>query len=214
MTFTVMTVCAANICRSPLMAVSLERAFFSRGFAGDVVVRSVGAVAGSGEGVCPDAARLARSRGLPSLALDRHRSTPLTEQLIDGADLILTADRGTRSEIIKCGRPSAIERTFTLREAAQLATTVSHRVDAASVDGRLRGMTAQLNHSRGFTDLPDVERVLTLSSPWRRLDVHSHDVPDAHGEPGAPHRLVFRLIIPNIDRLAIFLASGALGRQQ
>ncbi|MDP3894950.1 hypothetical protein [Nocardioides sp.] len=210
MTFTVLGVCAANICRSPLMALGLERSFLMRGFGGDVVVRSAGVSAAADEIACAEVARLAKARGLPSLVLEKHRAAPLTDQLIDGADLILAADRSVRSEIVKRGRPHSIERTFTLREAAQLAEAVSHRIEGRTIEERLRSLTMQMNHHRGFTDLPGVERVLTMTLPWRRLEVHTHDVPDAHGDVGAPHRLVFRLIIPTADRLAGSLSTGAL----
>jgi protein-tyrosine phosphatase len=210
MTFMVLAVCAANVCRSPLMAVSLERSFFARGFAGDVVVHSAGVAATTGAAVCPEVERLTRSRGLPWLALGQHRSLPLTDQLIDRADLILTADRSLRSEIVKRARPGATGRTFTLREAAELADAASFRVQGHTMEEQLRSLTAQLNHTRGFIDLPGVERVATRALPWRRLEVHTHDVPDAHDEPRAPHGLVWRLTIPATDHLAASLAHGVM----
>ncbi len=59
MTFTVLTVCSANVCRSPLMSVSLERSVFAQSFGGDVVVRSAGVTATAGEPACQEIARLA-----------------------------------------------------------------------------------------------------------------------------------------------------------
>ncbi|WP_134741400.1 hypothetical protein [Nocardioides sp. 503] len=210
MTFTVLAVCAANVCRSPLMAVGLERSFLARGFGGDVVVRSAGVTATQDAAVCSEVERLTRARGLPWLALGEHRSTPLTDRLIDRADLILTADRRLRSEIVKRARPGATGRTFTLREAAALADATSFRIQGHTVDEQLRSLTAQMNQSRGFTDLPGVERVVTRALPWRRLEVHTHDVPDAHDEPRAPHGLVCRLVVPATERLATSLAHGVM----
>jgi protein-tyrosine phosphatase len=210
MTFTILAVCAANICRSPLVAVSLERSFLVQGLGGDVVVRSAGVSARPGRPVCADMARLTRSRSLPWLALGQHRSLPLTDQMIDDADLILTADRGLRSEIVKRGRPGSVARTFTLREAAELGDAASFHVEERALEEPLRSLSDQLNHSRGFIDLPGVERVAARTRPWRRLGVHTHDVPDAHDEPRAPHDLVFRLIVSTADRLAAALAHGAL----
>ncbi|MCD4536333.1 hypothetical protein LRP67_19755 [Nocardioides sp. cx-169] len=210
MTFTVLTVCAANICRSPLMAICLERSFLARGFGGDVDVRSAGVSAAEGVGACPEVTRLTRSRGLPWLTLEQHRSRVLTDELIDRADLILTADRGLRSEIVKRARPGSIGRTFTLREAAELAEAVSFRVEERTMEGNLRTLTTQLHHSRGFIDLPRVQRLPTRSLPWRRLEVHTHDVPDAHEGARAPHGIVLRLTVPTADRLAATLAHGVL----
>lgn len=210
MTFTVLSVCAANICRSPWMAVSLERSFAMRGLAGDVVVRSAGVSAAAGEAVCPEITRLAAMHGVSSPRLEQHRSMLLDDELIDGADLILTADRSGRSDIVRRGRPQSSERTFTLREAAQLADAVAPRVRGHTLEDHLRSLCAQMNHSRGLTDLPGVERVATRQLPWRRLEVHTHDIPDSHGDPHAPHRLVFRLVPPTADQLVASLAVGAL----
>ncbi|WP_193611440.1 hypothetical protein [Nocardioides lijunqiniae] len=210
MTFTVLAVCAANVCRSPLMAVGLEHSLAAHGLGADVVVLSAGAVATTDAGVCPDVERLTRARGLPWLALGRHRSTPLTDELVDRADLVVTADRGLRSEVLKRARPGSTGRTFTLREAAELADPASARVQGHTVDDQLRSLVAQMNHTRGFIDLPGVERVTSRALPWRRLDVHTHDVPDAHDEPRAPHGVVCRLVVPAAERIATSLARGVM----
>jgi protein-tyrosine-phosphatase len=212
MTFTVLTVCSANICRSPLMTVSLERSLFAQRFGGDVVVRSGGVNAAVGEPVCQEIARLAQSHGLLSRVLELHRSTPLTREQIEGADLILAADRRLRSEVVKrARRPLSIDRTFTVREAAQLAAAACREVTGRTTDERLRSLTEQMNHSRGFTDLPAVEQLAALSRPWRRIAVHTHDVPDAHGDPQAPHPVVRRLIVQAAEQLAGHLAIAAFG---
>jgi protein-tyrosine phosphatase len=210
MTFSVLTVCSANTCRSPLMTLSLERALVAHQFAGNVVVRSGGLNAAGGQPACSEMARLTRSRGTLPMLLEQHRSVVVTDVMIDDADLILVADRSLRSAVVKRARPSSIERTFTLREAAQLAGTANPAVSGRTTDDRLRNMTAELNNSRGFTDLPAVERVAALSRPWRRLAVHTHDVPDAHEPPRAPHPLVHRLIVPAADQLISHLATAVL----
>jgi protein-tyrosine phosphatase len=209
MTFSVLTVCSANTCRSPLMTVTLERALFAEKFGGDVTVRSGGVNAVAGQPVCTDVVRLTRLRGTVSMVLEQHRSAPLTDAMIEDADLILTADRRLRSAVVKRARGLSIERTFTLREALQLVGTASRAVAGRTTDERLRNLTAQMNHSRGFTDLPGVERVAALSRPWRRLAVHTHDVPDAHEAPRAPHPLVHRLIVPAAEQLVAQLAAAA-----
>lgn len=211
MTFTVLTVCSANTCRSPLMTVFLERSLLAQPFGINVRVGSCGVNALPGQPVCPETARLARSNSMVSQALDLHRSTPLTDDLIARADLILTADRQLRSEVVKRALPESVARTFTLREAAQLAATANSEVPAGSPEERLRQRTAQLNHSRGFTDLPAVVRLAALSRPWRSVAVHTHDVPDAHGDPRAPHSVVHRLVVSAAEQLVAYLASTAQG---
>ncbi|MDQ4054468.1 MAG: hypothetical protein M3237_17450 [Actinomycetota bacterium] len=211
MTFSILTVCAANTCRSPLITVSLERALFSHHLGGDVVVRSSGVNAAAGEPACRDIARLTKANGIVSRVLELHRSTPLTDELIERADLILAADRGLRSAVVRRGRAQSVDRTFTLREAAQLAAAACRGVEGHTTDQRLRSLTAQMNHSRGLTDVPAIERVAVITRPWRRISVHTHDVPDAHGDPQAPHATVRRLIVPTAEQLAGHLTSAAFG---
>jgi protein-tyrosine phosphatase len=211
MTFTVLTVCSANICRSPLMTITLERSLFSQRFGNDVIVHSGGANAAVGDPACAEIARLTRSNGMLSRVLELHRSRPLTDEMIESADLILAADRRLRSDVVKRARPMSFNRMFTLREAAQLAATACREVEGRTTDERLRSLTAQMNHCRGFIDLPAVERVAALSRPWRRIAVHTHDVPDAHSEPQAPHAVVHRLIVPAAEQLVACLATAAFG---
>lgn len=212
MTFSILAVCSANTCRSPLMAVTLGRSLFDQQMAGDVVVRSGGVNAAEGEPACPEIARLNRANGVMSRVLGQHHSTPLTDQLIEQADLILAADRQLRAAVVKRVRPTSVDRTFTLREATQLAQAACREIKGRSIDERLRNLTAQMNHSRGFTDLPAVERVGTLTRPWRRVAVHTHDVPDAHGDPQAPHSVVHRLVVPAAEQLVGYLAIAAFPR--
>lgn len=211
MTFTVLTVCSANTCRSPLMTAILERSLLAQPFGINVTVSGSGVNAVPGQPVCPETARLARSNSLVSQALELHRSTPLTDDLIERADLILTADRRQRSDVVKRALPLSVNRTFTLREAAQLAATASREVPAGDPEERLRQRTAQLNHNRGFTDLPGVVRLAALSRPWRPIAVHTHDVPDAHGDPRAPHSVVHRLVVSAAEQLVAYLASTGQG---
>jgi protein-tyrosine-phosphatase len=209
MTFTVLTVCSANTCRSPLMAGILERSLLAHPFGIHVQVTSCGVNATRGQPVCPDTARLARSNDLLWQVFERHRSAPLSDDLIAQADLILTADRQLRSDVVKRASPRSVARTFTLREAAQLAASATPDMQAEDPDERLRRRTAQLNLGRGLTGLPAVERLAALTRPWRPVAVHTHDVPDAHGDPRAPHSVVHRLVVPAAEQLIAFLASSA-----
>lgn len=214
MTFTVLAVCSANTCRSPLITLTLQRSVFGQRFGGDVVVHSAGVNAAAGDPACPEITRLTTSNGMESRMLELHRARPLTDQLLEEADLIVAADRRLRSDVVKQARPQSLTRTFTLREAAQLAATACREVEGRTIEQRLRSLTEQMNHSRGFTDLPGVERVASISRPWRRLAVHTHDVPDAHAEPQAPHSVVQRLIVPAAEQLVACLATAAFGRSR
>ena len=215
MTFTVLAVCAANVCRSPLVAALLLQ---DLGGAADddVWVTSAGVSAVDGQPMCRTMARLdlpdGRSPLLERAVLEAHRSRRVTTDLVRGADLVLAADRHVRSEVVKLEHRAA-DRTFTLREAAQLSNQAPFDVEGHTLSDRLRAMTDALNRSRGFAELPRVARVPVLAPPWRWPRVHAHDVPDAHLREQAPHRLVHDLAVRAAGQLAARVAVTTEGRR-
>ena len=88
----VLHVCTANQCRSA-MAERLMRAAVP----GDIPVTSAGTRARSGEPIWPEAAAELERRGVSALGFDSH---PITVQLVKGADLVLTATRAHRDEVL------------------------------------------------------------------------------------------------------------------
>ena len=127
--FRILAVCTANICRSPMAEILLRQRLDPEIFE----VSSAG-VLGWQEApvdsmVVLELERLgARADGFASRALD--------DRMVDDADLILTATRAQRSEVIS-RYPHALRRTFTLREFAGLVefmivvTSPAEMVEAA-----------------------------------------------------------------------------------
>jgi len=85
--YRVLLVCTGNTCRSPMARVILESALARRGWSQVVEVRSAGVGAYPGSPATGEAVRVAKRRGLD---LSGHESTPLDEELVEWADLILT----------------------------------------------------------------------------------------------------------------------------
>jgi protein-tyrosine phosphatase len=201
MTFTVLIACSANVCRSPLAAAALVRAVALEEVGRLIVVDTGGIDVLPGEPTCPDLVRLADSHRFRSHDLIEHRARALTHDQVDVADIVLTADRRVRSGVLK-RVPGAAPRTFTLREAAQLGSEAGREVQGRSVEERLRSYVAAMNATRGLTDLPRTRHVMALTTPWRRMAVHAHDVPDAHQGEHAPHRTVFQLTTTGAEEVA------------
>lgn len=84
--FRLLFVCTGNTCRSPLAEALARRALLEREI-GQVEVLSAGVGAANGVPASEGALRGARRHGLE---LDPHRSRPLTAELVDEADLVLT----------------------------------------------------------------------------------------------------------------------------
>ena len=109
---TVLVVCTANICRSPLMEALLRRDLDPARFQ----VESSGTLARRGHPV-DSMVRLEMARlGVDPSGLV---SKPLLESQVTAASLVLTATKDHRSAILQ-REPLALHRTFTLLELAAL----------------------------------------------------------------------------------------------
>lgn len=116
----VLIVCQANLCRSP-MAEYLARELLVQRLGGDgagVPISSAGTHAAPGYPMHPHAARLTAERGTDP---ESFRSRPLHAEQLRVAGLILTATRAQRAACVALA-PSALRRTFTLRQFARLAS--------------------------------------------------------------------------------------------
>jgi len=108
---TVLFVCHANICRSPMA----ER--LARHAGADIVALSAGTHALDGAPMHPGAAAILREWGVDAAGF---ASRALTADLVAGADLILTATRQQRAiSVTLC--PSALRRAFTIRQFGRLS---------------------------------------------------------------------------------------------
>jgi protein-tyrosine phosphatase len=211
-TNTLLAVCAANICRSPLALAALDQALMTYGFRRQIVLRSRGEQADPGRPVCEHALRVAQRHDLDTRLIDSHRAVLLDRAELRSTDLILTADRTVRAAVLKLD-PRLAQRTFTFREAAALARLVSSDPeDDADRPRDLAGFAAALNDNRGLIELPALERAQVL--PWHRLKVHSHDVPDAHVDAQVSHRVVYRTLVPAVQELVGHLTAYASVRQR
>jgi protein-tyrosine phosphatase len=169
----VLFVCIGNVCRSPvgerLLAARLPRDRFE--------VRSAGVGAMVGYAMSKyAAAELLGYGGDPTGFAARQ----LTPGLIAGADLLLTATRDLRSQVL-AESPGALRRTFTVLEFAALAD-MSNETDAAAVvkwAGAHRSAAAAVEQ-----DVPD---------PFRRG-------PEAHAAAAAALNEAVELIAKGLDR--------------
>lgn len=111
--FTILTVCTANICRSPLMELLMRQQL-------DTSVYEVGSAGVRGfrnTPMDPAAAEQAVRFGADP---QYFRSRALTPDMVTVSQLVLTATREHRSSVLAVA-PTALKRTFTLLEFAQLA---------------------------------------------------------------------------------------------
>jgi len=171
-TFSLLTVCTGNICRSPLAELYLRRGLADLS---SVTVSSAGTMAVDDD-VMPDQARaLARSFDLEP---DEHRARFLFERDVRDADLVIALAREHRRAVVSM-HPRASRYTFTLREAARLARGVTDDdlVDAlpgsddeATPADRLRAAVELLASRRGSVEAPADPLDDDVVDPYRRSD--------------------------------------------
>jgi protein-tyrosine phosphatase len=150
--FTILAVCTANICRSPLMEILLRDGLDADRFD----VASAGVRGWDHQPM--DAAAAAELARLGHSA-EGFASRPLASGLVTSADLVLTATREHRSDVLAL-HPQALRRSFTLVEFAALTGLVDG-------DGPA-GLVAQAAMRRSLAPA-DID----VRDPYRRgPDVH------------------------------------------
>jgi protein-tyrosine phosphatase len=171
-TFTILTVCTGNICRSP-MAEQYLRSGLQRAGVTPVSVESAGTMAQDGQDMPEQAQVLAQSYGLP---VSRHSSRYLFEGHIAGADLVFGMAREHRRSVVSLF-PRASRYSFTLREFARLAegVVVEDLAEAAALPltdtaERLRSAVAVVAARRGLVPPPEDAIDDDVVDPYRQDD--------------------------------------------
>ncbi|MEA9986514.1 hypothetical protein [Subtercola sp. RTI3] len=113
----ILTVCSGNICRSPFAEFLLRDRLTK---VGNFSIASAGTIAGKDYSMTAEMERLSVENGLDPSS---HKSSYLVEGNLREADLILAMTRDQRRHIVEL-LPSAVGKTFTLREFARLSSVI------------------------------------------------------------------------------------------
>jgi protein-tyrosine phosphatase len=162
-------VCEGNLCRSPLA----ERLLRLRTKGSDVRVTSAGVNGANGQPMDELAAdELVRLGGNP----EGFEARRLTGTMLRDADLVLTATRAIRSQVVAMS-PAVLRRSFTLLELAAMLEDPPWPQPDGSIGG--------------------LEVTLARATDWRgSVGVHGDDLdlPDPIGRSAKVHRQVADLI--------------------
>lgn len=148
----VLFVCTANICRSPYMELRARDLIEGRD---GVVFSSAGTHGFRSHPVDPTMAGVLAARGVGDELVAGFASRRLTRELINDADLVLTAESSHRAFVLE-DVPGAFRKAFTL---GQFAESID-RVDAALTGAAL--VTAAGHRRAGAVDAHDIR------DPYRR----------------------------------------------
>lgn len=148
----ILVVCSANICRSPMAAAFLRREAEARGRRLDVASAGVWAREGMAvsEGSVAAMARV-------GVDISDHVSRPVTDDLLDRSDLVVTMEWRHVVEIVST-RHDVLARTFTLRELVELVPDASSPADATAgswLDSVGEGRSARSVLGRDEWDVED-----------------------------------------------------------
>lgn len=151
--FTILAVCTANVCRSPMIELLLRASLDADHFE----VASAGVRGWDRKPMDADAAaELARL----GHSADAFSSQPIGSRLIDSADLVLTATREHRSDVLAIN-PRALRRSFTLVEFAALTALVDGDTPAELVARAAQGRSlapADVDIRDPYRRGPDIHR--------------------------------------------------------
>lgn len=145
--FAILTVCTANICRSPMMEMLLRDRLDEARFE----VASAGVQGRVGHAMDAMSEMELMRFGLSAGSF---RSHPVDEHLVHSADLILTATRAHRTRVLE-DEPRAMRWTFTLLEFAALCESVT---DDLTPPDLVKAVAAGRQEFRGDTDVADPYR--------------------------------------------------------
>jgi protein-tyrosine phosphatase len=163
-------VCTGNQCRSP-MAMTLARAWFDEHDGAAVDIESAGTMLDAdGRPASDGALRSMEKRGLD---LADHISRPVSVDMVERADLVLTMERAHVRALVTM-EPDAYPRTFTLLEFARRSATVQPRRS----DQPLADWLVEVQTGRTPRDLLGASDEDDIADPIGRRQGHYHRCAD------------------------------------
>jgi protein-tyrosine phosphatase len=180
----ILVVCTANVCRSPVAAMMLDKALLERGI--DAIVESAGFLE-PGQTAC---ATMTNFGGELGLDLSFHRSRPVDSFVIGDANLVLAMERRHARDLM-VSFDIGFERVFTI--GGLLTQAVSTPPMGEGLDEWL----ARIAKCRSYSEF--------LGSNY------DDDVVDPHGESKRIHRRAFDHLQKSMEKVADVVASACDG---
>lgn len=196
----VLFVCSANVCRSPLM----QHAFLeSVTHAADWDVASAGVSARAGATPCDLALSFIRDDDTYALA-SKHRAAQLDRDLLK-AELVIVASRAERASIAQLA-PELRWRVFTLSEAVYLGRSTAPRYPGEPAQpGTVNQYAQLLDAQRGMLVLPRARNQRRYLNT--REQPHPLDIPDGHHLRRGAHAKALKRVRTEITEFATQLSD-------
>ncbi|PKO22128.1 MAG: low molecular weight protein arginine phosphatase [Chloroflexi bacterium HGW-Chloroflexi-1] len=157
---TILVVCTANICRSPMATALLRQRIASMGLSDRIRVASAGVRASAGLEASDNAIAVLSEKGI---ALDDHRSHPVTDALLTEADMVLVMEENHRRSLFYLA-PQHLGKVFLLTEMAGQHDDVDDPYGGAIED---YARTAALLEALIDAGMPRILKRLSIPQPTR-----------------------------------------------
>ncbi len=145
----ILFVCTANICRSPYMELRARAMQAAVYLDEPIEFASAGTHGFRSHEIDPTMRSVLAERGITGAQVDAFRSRRLTPDLVQLADLVLTAEASHREFVLE-EAPSAFRKVFTLGQFAQSAARTSPDLEGAAL------VTAVGHHRTGADPAHDI----------------------------------------------------------
>jgi protein-tyrosine-phosphatase len=154
---TILFVCTANMCRSPMAAGLMRDRIGKAGLDSEVQVLSAGVWAEAGSRASANATAVLRLRGID---IAEHRSQPLTHALLKQADILLVMEEAHRRSIFYMA-PEMLSKVYLLTEMAG-----RHDDVADPVGGPMEGYAATAGELAKLIDkgLPKILKAIGVQT--------------------------------------------------
>jgi protein-tyrosine-phosphatase len=126
----ILFVCTANICRSPMAAALFNKTLNDKGYKKGWIVESAGTWAPKDQPAADNTQKVLRNRGLD---IGDHRSRSVNRQLMSLFDLILTMEEGQKEALI-VEFPEYSSKIFLLSEVANTHMDINDPIGLSIVD--------------------------------------------------------------------------------
>lgn len=192
-----LVVCTANVCRSPLAGARLGTGIAEAGWP-EVRIVTAGVRAQVGAEMCSVSQQVLRRLGGEPLT---HAAREVTRQDVQSASLVVAMERDHRSALVRLA-PGAQAKVFTLREAVQLGEDLLST--GSDLEPTLAAVSRGLHGRRGMVAIEPLQ-------PRRRFfrrAVGAGDpltIVDGHGEPLPEHEAALSEVVEQTDRFLVVL---------
>jgi protein-tyrosine-phosphatase len=150
----VLFVCTANICRSPMAAAIFKKILKEKGYVDEWIVESAGTWSLEDQPAAEKTQKVLRNRGID---ISDHRSRGVNRQLLDSFDLILTMEEGQK-EALRVEFPEFATKIFLLSEVADAKVNIDDPIGLSLVDFEETAKQLELYLEKGFTKIIELTK--------------------------------------------------------